>query len=503
MKRITTQILLLLLVATAARADTALTISPAPIDACLFNNVALLSPPAISGSFALNGVAGSGQFQSSVLSYAPYPPYNAEYVFNYSIDLSGLSPAANHCVKLLIHFGTPSGCSAQVQGSPGQIQSATLSAYGDVTFVFNGGCLQPGQASVNFKMLSDAGIKTNIVTVIDDYIDLASGQTNETRRFIPALVPDVPPNLPPWAYAPPPIQNIFFQGFFGTNYYNPTNNRPFVSGTFDFKSQLYNAPSNGLAISQVFTQTVQVVNGLFNLPLLFDPISVGDRSSHWLNIGVRPTGSNVDFTPLNPPLPLTPAPQAFYAYTAGVVADLMPGQAVLSLNGLTDAVNLQAGSGIIIGTNGNNLTITAAAGSDRNIKTDINAIKPDDILNRLTLLPISSWRYNNEPNGIRHVGPMAQDFKAVFDLGDSDKFIGFVDEGGIALAAIQGLHQKLQDQSAQLKARDAEIQDLKDQTAQLSARNAEIQQLKQQNALLEQRLEKVERRVNAEIGGAQ
>src|SRR5207249_3991221 len=157
----------------------------------LFNNTLLLNQPAAGGSFALNGVSGSGQFQSSVLSYAPYPPYNTEFVFNYSIDLSGLSPTANHCVKLVIHFGTPSGCSAQVQGNPGQIQSATLAPYGDVTFVFNGGCLQPGQSAVNFRMLSDAGVKTNFVTIIDDYINPANGQTNELRLSVPAVVPDV------------------------------------------------------------------------------------------------------------------------------------------------------------------------------------------------------------------------------------------------------------------------------------------------------------------------
>jgi hypothetical protein len=473
MKKIFTPILLSLIV--TAHAGTAIPISPTPLDTCLFNNVASPNQPAAGGSFALNGVSGSGQFQSSVLTWAAYPPYNAEYVFNYSIDLSGLSPAANHCVRLVIHFGTPSGCNGpQVSGNPGQIQSVTLGTYGDVTFVFSGGCLQPGQASVNFKMLSDAGVKTNTVLIIDDYTDPVSGHTNESFIYVPAVVPDVPPNLPPWAYAPPPIQNVFFQGIiYYTNQYLPPTN-----GFFDLKFQLYNAPSNGVAISQVFTQTVQVANGLFNVALPFDPITVSGRSSHWLNIGVRPTGSNGDFTPLSKPLPMTPTPQAFYAYTAGVVADLTPGQAVTSLNGLTDALILQAGSGIILGTNGNTLTITAAAGSDRNSKTDINAIKSDDILTRVSQLPISSWRYNSENAAIRHVGPMAQDFKAAFGLGDSDKYIGLVDESGIALAAIQGLHQKVQDQAVQLNARDAELQ-----------------KLKEQNALLERRLERLEQMI--------
>ena len=64
-----------------------------------------------------------------------------------------------------------------------------------------------------------------------------------------------------------------------------------------------------------------------------------------------------------------------------MVADLTPGQAVTSLNGLTDAVNLQAGSGIILGTNGNTILVSAQPGvpSDRNLKTDFAAVKPEDI----------------------------------------------------------------------------------------------------------------------------
>ena len=62
-----------------------------------------------------------------------------------------------------------------------------------------------------------------------------------------------------------------------------------ANGSYDFTLQLMNAPTNGLAVSQVFTQTVQVVNGLFNLPLPFEPTAMGDGASRWLNIGVRPS----------------------------------------------------------------------------------------------------------------------------------------------------------------------------------------------------------------------
>jgi len=471
MKKITTQILLGLLVVAAARADTTLTINSSTPFGCLQNAFIFPTPLEVAGSYSFPSATGS--IQSSVTASAPtfsYPP--EAYVFNYSIDLSASGGATNHCISLLVHFGTPEGCGYdEVWGSPSQIFSATLAPFGDITFVFAGGCLTPGQP-VSFTMFSEALPKTNVVTVIDDYVDPASGQFVEARTNVTALVPDIPPDPPPWVvYHPQKLPYAFFQGALNNNSNNPappfTNG--FVNGSYDFIVQLLNAPSNGLAVSQMTTQTVQVVNGLFNLPLPFDPISMGDGSARWLNIGVKSSINPGPANFLTPALPLTPTPQAFYAYSAGVVADLTPGQAVTSLNGLTDAVNLQAGSGIILGTNGNTLTISAqpGVGSDRNIKTDFTTVNPENILSKLAALPIQSWRFTNETAGVRHVGPMAQDFKSAFGLGD-DKFIPFVDEEGVALAAIQGLNQKLDE------------------------KDSEIQKLKQQNKMLEKRLENLE-----------
>ena len=384
--------------------------------------------------------------------------YQQHVFYTYTLDLSALSPAANHCVKLLIHFGPPLGCAYNVlvltngTASVG-VSSATLAPYGDINFLFGSDCLLPGQLATRLGMLSDTQPRTNYLTIIDDYTDPASGQTNETRVNVSAIVPDIPPN---WAYAPFPIPNPFFQG----NLVLTNQNTPFtnISGAYDFTFQLVDGVSNGLPVSQVVTQTAQVVNGLFNTPLPFDPgIFMGDPL--WLSMSVKPP-NGPGFTPLNPPLAITPTPQAIYAYSAGVVADLSPGQAVTSLDGLTGGVTLQAGSGILLGTNGNTLTITAQPGvvSDRNLKTGFLTVKPEDILARLVALPIQSWRFTNEVANVRHLGPTAQDFKMTFGLGTSDTTIGIVDEGGVALSAIQGLNQKLE---AQVKAKDAEIEALK------------------------------------------
>jgi hypothetical protein len=76
--------------------------------------------------------------------------------------------------------------------------------------------------------------------------------------------------------------------------------------------------------------------------------------------------------------------------------------------------------------------------SDRNAKHDIREVDTEAILTKLAALPVSTWKYNSE-GSIRHIGPMAQDFRAAFGLGEDDKMIATVDEEGVALAAIQAL----------------------------------------------------------------
>jgi hypothetical protein len=56
---------------------------------------------------------------------------------------------------------------------------------------------------------------------------------------------------------------------------------------------------------------------------------------------------------------------------------------------------------------------------------------------------------------------MAQDFHAAFGLnGADDKHIATVDEEGVALAAIQGLNQKLNEKDAEIQAQARQIEKL-------------------------------------------
>jgi len=66
------------------------------------------------------------------------------------------------------------------------------------------------------------------------------------------------------------------------------------------------------------------------------------------------------------------------------------------------------------------------------------------------------------------MGPMAQDLYAAFGLGSSDKAINSVDADGIALAAIQGLHQRLQEKDKEIKELRGELETLKTLVRQLA-----------------------------------
>ena len=98
--------------------------------------------------------------------------------------------------------------------------------------------------------------------------------------------------------------------------------------------------------------------------------------------------------------------------------------------------------------------------SDRNLKTDIKPINPLAILQRVAAMPVSSWSMKAMP-GRKQIGPMAQDFFAAFHLGDTDTMISTTDAQGVALAAIQGLNQLMQEKDIEMKKlaqeKDAEL----------------------------------------------
>lgn len=98
--------------------------------------------------------------------------------------------------------------------------------------------------------------------------------------------------------------------------------------------------------------------------------------------------------------------------------------------------------------------------SDSSLKANVTAINADDLLARIAQLPIQQWNYRAEDPSIRHIGPMAQDFHAAFGLGEDDKHITTIDADGVALAAIQALHEKQRTENAELRRQIAELREM-------------------------------------------
>src|SRR5579884_608764 len=125
--------------------------------------------------------------------------------------------------------------------------------------------------------------------------------------------------------------------------------------------------------------------------------------------------------------------------------------------GSTVGAQLGAGSG------------TWASLSDRNAKTDIVPLDEGSVLEKLASLPISRWSYRTE-QGVRHVGPMAQDFYAAFKVGGDDKHITSIDEDGVALAGVKALHARVRALDAQNREMRAELRELRAEVRALRER---------------------------------
>jgi len=101
------------------------------------------------------------------------------------------------------------------------------------------------------------------------------------------------------------------------------------------------------------------------------------------------------------------------------------------------------------------------ATSDRAGKENVAPVDARDVLRRIAAMPIATWNWKSQDASIRHMGPMAQDFRAAFGLGETEKGISTVDADGVALAAIQGLHQMAQEKDARIAALENALFELK------------------------------------------
>jgi hypothetical protein len=126
-------------------------------------------------------------------------------------------------------------------------------------------------------------------------------------------------------------------------------------------------------------------------------------------------------------------------------------------SGAKTAANLAAGVSLAPGS------AAWSTLSDRNLKTGIEPVDQTRIRAKPAAMLVSEWSDTAQGSGVRHLGPMAQDFGAAFGLGEDDRHSSTVDEEGVALAAIQALQ-------TEVAAKARQISDLDVKYARLAAR---------------------------------
>jgi len=110
--------------------------------------------------------------------------------------------------------------------------------------------------------------------------------------------------------------------------------------------------------------------------------------------------------------------------------------------------------------------------SDRNVKANFTGVDTVKLLDALKGMPVTTWNLQAQPEEIRHIGPVAQDFNTsfgyLFGEVESPLHINTMDAVGVSLAASQGLYTLVQEQAgeiAQLTEENAqqaaEIEDLR------------------------------------------
>ena len=126
-----------------------------------------------------------------------------------------------------------------------------------------------------------------------------------------------------------------------------------------------------------------------------------------------------------------------------------------------------------------------ATTSTRAAKTNIDPVDPTQVLEGVTDMEVATWEYKDEDGegaGERHIGPMAEDFHAAVDVGASDEHINSINADGVALAAIQGLADRLNERADRIEEleqaseqKDERIEELESEAEAAREENAELE----------------------------
>jgi len=132
-----------------------------------------------------------------------------------------------------------------------------------------------------------------------------------------------------------------------------------------------------------------------------------------------------------------------------------------------------------------------ATSSTRTAKTNIDPVDPQQVLDGVEDVEVATWEYktdDGEGAGTTHVGPMAEEFHGILDidLGSSDEHINSLNADGTLFAAVQGLAERLNEETDRL------AEDNEQLNQDLDAKADRIEELEAENDELRERLADIE-----------
>jgi|GEM_PF-1182256 len=127
------------------------------------------------------------------------------------------------------------------------------------------------------------------------------------------------------------------------------------------------------------------------------------------------------------------------------------GAVIFSASDLSAGVNLAPGGG------------SWTSYSSRAAKANFESVEPSEVLDRVNDLDVQTWNYRAQDEEVRHMGPMAEEFADAFELGPDDEHIVNVDADGVALAAVQGLSERVEEKNERIEDLEATVERQRDE----------------------------------------
>jgi len=229
----------------------------------------------------------------------------------------------------------------------------------------------------------------------------------------------------------------------------------------------------------LYSNTVGVFNTASGVGSLRNSIDGGSNTA----IGYRGLFSNV-----------SGSSNTAVGYQADVAFDSLTNATAIGADAVVDASNkIRLGNANVEVIEGQ---VGFTATSDRNQKENFRRVDAEEVLAKIRGLSVTTWNLiGQDPNRLRHYGPVAQDFFAAFGhdgIGTigTPTTITSTDMDGILLAAAQALEKRTVEQ----KKRAVK------QTKEMNVLRKEMDSLRAENAELKARLTALERRATSSKG---